>query len=201
MTGVATKICQQSYIPLVVPVLFWVYQIPRPRVLCDSEWSCGGRESLGEGVIKADYGEAEGRVGQHICLPQLMSGGRESRISCLAFISPLPPGLSQGRASWKMRRGQVHVHPLALSLQAGGVPVPPAAGNWGTLASSGPRHSASASLNQAKNTQPTHGPLFGEDRFTATLKQSLTTVHKRCDTTIFHFLFKSDHCYEARAIQ
>lgn len=65
-----------------IPISSWV--------LCDSEWSCGGRESLGEGVIKADYGEAEGRGGQRICLPHLMSGGRESWISRHAVVSRLP---------------------------------------------------------------------------------------------------------------
>lgn len=100
-----------------------------------------------------------------------------------------------------MRRGQVHVYPLALFLQAGGVPVPLGTGNWGTLASSEPHHSASASLNQAKNTQPTHGPLFTEDQFVAALKQALTPVHARRDTIIFHSLFKFDQCYEAMAIQ
>lgn len=77
-----------------------------------------------------------------------------------------------------MRQGQVHVHPLALFLQASGVPVPPGTGNWGTLASFEPYRSASASLNQAKNTQSTRGPVFAEDQFIATLKQSLTPVHQ-----------------------
>ena len=35
-------------------------------------------KSWGEGVIKADYGKAEGRIEKHICLRRLMSGGWES---------------------------------------------------------------------------------------------------------------------------
>lgn len=182
------------------PVPFSVSHIPRPRVLCNNEWSCGGRESLGKGVIKADYGEAEGRVGQHICLPHLMSGGRESWISCLAVVSPLPCHFVTRTLLLEDETGSSACVSPGVILTGWWGPCSPGIGNWGTLASSEPYHSASASLNQSKNTQPTHGPPFAEDQLIATLKQSLTPVHERCDTTIFHSLFKFDQCYEAMAI-
>lgn len=58
-----------------IAVLFSACQVPRAGVWRDSEWERGSSKSLAEGVIKADYGEAEGRAGQHICLRHLMRGG------------------------------------------------------------------------------------------------------------------------------
>lgn len=49
--------------------IFPLYQPSNPSLLCGSEWSCGGTESLGKGVIKANYGTAEERVEEHIYLP------------------------------------------------------------------------------------------------------------------------------------
>lgn len=74
-TGVAKNMLEIIYfscIPI-IPVLFPLYIIyvsVNGAVEAEKVW--------GEGVIKADYGEAEGGEGSAFVFPHLMSGGRES---------------------------------------------------------------------------------------------------------------------------
>lgn len=124
-------------------------------IICASERSCGAWESLDKGVITTDYGRAEGRGRPaHLSFPIRWVGAGRVELATLLSSLSCNASLSRGCTSWVTIQGQVHVYPLAFSSQDTRVSVLLGTGNWGTLVSSEPEHSACTPLNQAKNTHP-----------------------------------------------